>query len=191
MKHSQILIIAVACCVSVGLRFLDTPLLNFSSMVALALLCGSVVRHPIGFLLPLAVRALTDGLLHWKTGYGFYPDYPSWPFDYSAYVLIFFVGRLVVPKRYAAVFGGSIASIAIFFLLSNIGVWLMWADTYPHTVAGLVDCLVKGLPFARGTILGNLIAAPVFFALWNAFAVADDGGLLAKKGEASLASVDD
>ncbi|MEO2016332.1 MAG: DUF6580 family putative transport protein [Fuerstiella sp.] len=188
MKHSQILILALACCVSVGLRFLDTPLLNFSSMVALALLCGSVVRHPAAFLLPLAVRALTDALLHWKTGYGFFP---SWPFDYSAYVVIFFVGRQVAPRRYAAVFGGSIASIAIFFLLSNIGVWLMWADTYPHTVAGLVDCFVKGLPFARGTILGNLIAAPAFFALWNAFAVADSDGLVVKKNDTSLASAND
>ena len=188
MKHSQILILALACCVSAGLRFLDTPLSNVSSMVALALLCGSVVRHPIGCLLPLAVRVLTDCLLHWKTGYGFYP---SWFFDYSAYVLVFFVGRQVMPKRYLAVFGGSIVSIAIFFLLSNIGVWIMWADTYPHTIVGLVDCLVKGLPFARGTMLGNLIAAPMFFAMWNAFAVADDGGLLTKKSEAALATADD
>ncbi|MDG1894367.1 MAG: hypothetical protein P8J37_05630 [Fuerstiella sp.] len=188
MKHTQILIIAAACCVSIGLRFLDTPLLNFSSVVALALLCGSVVRHPVAFLLPLGVRVLTDVLLHLKTGHGFFP---SWPLDYSAYVLIFLVGRQVAPKRYTAVIGGSIASIAIYFLLSNFGVWLIWPDTYSRSAAGLVECFVKAIPFARGTILGNLIAAPVFFAMWNAFAVTDDGGLLAKKSKPVLASADD
>ena len=146
-----------------------------------------MVRHPIAFLLPLAIRVLTDGLLHWKTGYGFFP---SWPLDYLAYVLIFFVGRQIQPKRYLAVVTGSVASIAIYFLLSNFGVWLMWADTYSRSVAGLVECFVKAVPFARGTILGNLIAAPAFFALWNAFAVADTGGLVAKN-DSSLASAND
>ena len=188
MKHSQILVITAACCVSVALRFLDTPLLNFSSVVALSLLCGSVTRHRVAFLLPLAVRVLTDALLHLTTGHGFFP---SWPFDYSAYVLIFLVGRQVSPSRYSAVLGGSIASIVIYFLLSNFGVWLIWPDTYPRTAAGLMDCFVKAVPFARGTILGNLIAAPVFFAMWNAFAVRDEGRLPVKQGEPSLAAADD
>ena len=188
MKHSQILIIALTCSVSVGLRFLDSPLLNFSSMVALSLLCGSVIRHPLAWLLPLAVRALTDGLLHLKTGYGFFP---SWPVDYAAYVLIFFVGRRILPKRYPAVVGGSIAAVAIYFLLSNFGVWLLWPDSYPRSFAGLLDCYVKGLPFARGSFVGNLIAAPVFFAVWNAFAGATERDPLVHQGTRSVAATNE
>jgi len=70
-------------------------------------------------------------------------------------------------------------------------VWLIWPDTYSRSATGLVECFVNAIPFARGTILGNLIAAPAFFAMWNAFAVADDAGLLANRREPSLASADD
>jgi len=188
MKRSQILIIAVACCVSFGLRFVDGPLSNLGAMAALALLCGSVLRHPMAFLLPLAVRALSDGLVHWKTGYGFFP---SWPFDYAAYVLIFLVGHHVMRNRYAEVFTGTIVSIAVYFLLSNFGVWLIWPDTYARSAAGLMECFVNAIPFARGTVLGNLVAAPVFFAMWNAFAVTDEACLPVKHSDPSLASADD
>lgn len=161
----QTKVIAGVCLVSLATRLIDSPLSNFSSMAALALLCGSVVRHPAGVLVPLAVRLLTDVLVQIKTGYGFFP---SWPFDYTAYLLIFCLGRFVMARSYKAVFGGAIASVAVYFVLSNFGVWLMWPDTYPRTIAGLTDCFAMAIPFARGTVLGNLIAAPFFFGVWNA-----------------------
>lgn len=179
LSRRQWLFIGAACVVSVCLRLIDSPIANLSSMVALALFCGTAIRHPAGFLLPLAFRLLTDSLIYLKNGYSFFP---SWPFDYSAYVLIYLIG-LSIPRtsrgrtsrHVLAIAGGTISSILIYFALSNFGVWLMWSETYPHTAAGLMDCFVKAIPFARGTFYGNLLAAPIFYGVWYLFAgTADD-----------------
>lgn len=174
LKMRQWIVIGAVCIVSLCLRLIDSPIANLSSMAALALFSGTVLRHPAGLLLPLGIRALTDSLIHLKTGYGFFP---SWPFDYSAYALIWLIGlniprtgRWNIGKRIVAVLGGTIASVLVYFLLSNFGVWLLWPETYPRTAAGLLDCFVKAIPFARGTILGNLIAAPAFYWAWFMFA---------------------
>lgn len=161
----QIAVVFAACLLTVCLRLADTPMANLGTMVALALFCGSVFKHPLAVLLPLAIRVATDCLIHWKTGYGFFA---SWPFDYAVYGLIFFLGTVIPPKKYAAVCFGGLASVVTYFLVSNFGVWYVWPDSYPRTAAGLVNCFTLALPFARGTIVGNLIAVPVFFAAWNA-----------------------
>ncbi len=173
--------IVVVSLITVATRMIDSPMMNLSTVAALALFSGTVVRHPLGFLLPLLIRGLTDVFVHLQTGYGFFP---SWPFDYSAYVLIYFLGILIprtpiragvgmgwrIAGRTAAVLGGSGAAVLVYFLLSNFGVWLIWPDTYAHTTAGLIDCFTKAIPFVRGTILGNLVAAPLFYGAWYCLA---------------------
>ena len=161
----QIVVLTAFCVAAVCTRLIDSHMPNLSCLGAVALFCGSALRGPKWLLLPLAIRVVTDIVIHLKTGYGFFP---SWPFDYSAYVLIWAVGLYVPKKRYTAVLAGAAGSVVIYFLLSNFGVWLIWPDTYPRTLAGLTECYVNAVPFARGTVMGNLIAAPVFFAAWNA-----------------------
>ncbi len=161
----QLLVIAGPITLTIILRTVNSPVTNFSSMIALALLCGSALRHPAAFLLPLLVRLTTDVIVHFTTGTGFFP---SWPFDYSAYLLIFFVGRFVPSRNYFAVFGGALASVAVYFVLSNLGVWFLWPESYERSLMGLFTCFAKAVPFARGTICGNLIIAPLFFGAWNA-----------------------
>lgn len=169
MKPNQLLVIVGACVVTIALRTIDNPMMNLGSMVALAMLCGSVVGHRAIFLLPLAVRLLTDVALHYKTGYGFFA---SWPFDYAAYIAICVLGSQICPQQWSKVLRGGAAAIAIYFLLSNFGVWMM-GTMYPHDMTGLATCYLKAIPFARGTILGNVIMVPVFFAVWNAVTAAD------------------
>lgn len=165
---AQISFLLGVCIVSIALRLVDSPISNFSSMIALALFSGAVIRHPAAFLLPVAIRAVTDLLIQAKTGYGFFA---SWPFDYAAYAAIFlFATYSVRPHRTASIAGGSIVAVCTYFILSNLGVWIM-TDMYPQTAAGLMECFTLAIPFARGTVLGNLIAVPIFFAGWNLLAV--------------------
>ena len=177
MSTGQLGVLIVVSLLTVATRLVDSPMANLSTMAVLALFAGTVVRHPAGLLLPLLIRVLTDGIVHLQTGYGFFP---SWPFDYSAYVLIYVIG-LAIPRqplqgedatpgrligRLAAVVGGTSLSVLIYFVLSNFGVWQMWPDTYPPTVAGLMDCFTKAIPFVKGTIWGNMVAGPVFYVAW-------------------------
>tara|TARA_B100001750_G_C15131050_1_gene409819 strand:- start:92 stop:595 length:504 start_codon:yes stop_codon:yes gene_type:complete len=53
--------------------------------------------------------------------------------------------------RFLGLFIGSI----IFYLLTNLGVWL--TGYYGHTVSGLILCYYLALPFFYGTILSSIL----------------------------------
>ena len=150
--------VAAACAVAVSLRLIDRPEMNFSALGALAVLCGAVVRPAwVGVLIPLGCRVLTDGIIEAKTSHGFYG---SWMFDYAAYVAIFALGRWLQPKRISMAFGTGLLAGAAFFTISNLGVWCMPHEAgqylYPQTLAGLTNCFVNAIPFARGTFTGDI-----------------------------------
>jgi len=168
MRNPRILLIFVACAAAVLLRIIDNPIANLSAMGALALLCGAMLRHPAALLIPLGVRALTDVIIHLRTGYGFFE---SWWFDYSAYALIFALGLLVRRRNYGSVVAGGLAAALVYFLVSNFGVWLAWPETYPTTFPGLMSCYENAIPFARGTFAGDVVFSLVFFGAWNALAI--------------------
>ena len=154
VNRSQLIVVFCAALLTIGCRLVDLPLANLGMMAAFAMLCGTAFRGHYAILLPVAVRVLTDALVHLKTGYGFFE---SWPFDYSAYLLIYCLGiwlpaagpRSGSAKSYVlravSVILAMVSGIAIYFALSNFGVWLLWPDTYPRTAAGLVDCFFDGV----------------------------------------------
>jgi len=162
-KSPQTAVLAAACLVSVALRLIESPLPNFSSVIAVSLLCGAVLKHPAGVLLPLAVRATTDITLYLK-GVAFFD---SWMFDYSSYVLICLLGYAVSPRRTLPVLGTCLVSVGIYFLLSNFGVWLMQPDYYERSLQGLLLSYSNAVPFVRGTLVGNLVMSALFFGALN------------------------
>jgi len=166
-------VIFVAAAIAVALRLVDHPMMNFSAMGALALLCGRYVSSPgLGIAIVLGVRLLTDVVLQVRTGHGFYG---SIAFDYAAYAAVFLLGRRLQPSQMTTTLVSALLSAAVFFLISNLGVWCMPHNgqyLYPRTLAGLVDCYTLGLPFARGTITGDIVFSMAFFAAAR-FLVAD------------------
>lgn len=162
-KSSQTSVLAAACLISVALRLIESPLPNFSSVIAVSLLCGAVLQHPAGVLLPLAVRATTDLTLYLK-GVAFFD---SWMFDYAAYVLICLLGHAINPRQTLPVLGTCLISVALYFGLSNFGVWLMQSDFYEKSAQGLLLCYTNAVPFVRGTLIGNLVMSALFFGALN------------------------
>ncbi len=161
---AKVLLIWCACILSLSLRIVPLPFgENFSALGALALLCGALIRNPVrAIAVVLACRAVTDLWLEAKTGYGFYH---SMAFDYAAYAIIGAVGRLLGSRyRLAAVAGGFLAG-AIFFIVSNFGVWFLSPDhRYSSDVSGLLECFRLAVPFARGTFQGDILFALAFFS---------------------------
>lgn len=171
MTTNQKYVIAAACLITIAFRLHMPGLPNLGTLVALSLLCGCVCKSWYGFAIPLGIRAFTDIGLELQTGYGFYDN---WAFDYSAYLLIALLGCWLNSKSAVQVGAGTLASVAIFFLISNTGSWYV-ETSYTSDVAGLLLCLGKGLPFVKATLYGNLIAAPVFFGSWH-FATSTSAG---------------
>jgi hypothetical protein len=62
----------------------------------------------------------------------------------------------------------TITSIAVFFLVSNFGVWL-GSTFHLQTFDGLITCYAAGIPFLKGTFLGDVVYCGVLF---GGFAVA-------------------
>src|SRR3989344_3113399 len=106
--------------------------------------------------LPLGAMLISDIFLGWHR---------TIPFVYGALLFNVWLGARIArqPKWYNIV-GGAAVSSGVFYLVTNFGVWLVGA-WYPHTVAGLVNCYVLALPFARWTLAGDLAFTVVFFGL--------------------------
>ncbi|MEO2033278.1 MAG: DUF6580 family putative transport protein [Planctomycetaceae bacterium] len=172
MNKLQLTVVIAACFVTVLLRVRDMPI-RLDSMIALTLLCGAVVRHPAAIMLPLGIRLFTDVLLWYQTGYGFYS---SMVFDYSAYLIIALLARHCPMPRYINMVFGGLVGPCLFFVVSNLGVWFMWPETYPATLAGLTSCYAQGLPFLRSSLAGNLPFALLFLAAWHAATVSATAG---------------
>lgn len=167
MKSTTQLVLFCACATTILLRIVPLPLgYNVSALGAMALLSGALVQRPwLAVLLPLGCRAATDLWLEAKTGYGFYN---SMAFDYAAYALISLLGRVIAPRRPLRVVASGLLSATLFFLVSNLGVWLLAPEhEYTPDLSGLLLCYTKGIPFARGTFLGDVLFSAVFFGVWQ------------------------
>jgi hypothetical protein len=171
MKRSTLIVIA-ASLIAISLRLVNFPVMNFSALAGLAVLCGSVVRPAwLGVLIPLGCRAFTDCVLEYRTGHGFYG---SMVFDYLAYAAIFAIGRTLQPSQMPVALGAGLLAACTFFLISNFGVWCMPHEgqyMFPRTLSGLWTCYIMGLPFAKGTFLGDVGFTLAFIGSLKALSV--------------------
>jgi hypothetical protein len=63
---------------------------------------------------------------------------------------------------------GSIASPTIFFLLSNLMVWMQSSEAfYAKTVSGLLTCYAAGLPFYKNSLLATIVFLPLVLVSFN------------------------
>ena len=172
MKKSSLILVVAAAIIAISLRLIEGPMHNFSAMGALAVLCGVVVRPVwLGLLIPLSCRALTDCVLEYRTGYGFYD---SILFDYAAYAMIFGIGRLLQPRQMMPAFGAGLLAALTFFLVSNVGVWLLPHEgqyLYTRSWQGLLECFSMAVPFARGTFIGDIGFTSVFVGILHFLAL--------------------
>jgi len=137
---------------------------NIAPLAAMALLGGMYFGRRYALWVPLAVLLATDSVLNWQMGYRLI----YWPrvFDYAAFLLIGWLGLSVRDQKLGPKFAAAIATPFVFFLISNFAVWLFGLDPgnhqYPKTLAGLLDCYMLGLPFLRGSLLGDWSFMAIF-----------------------------
>jgi hypothetical protein len=106
---------------------------------------------------------------------GFYPlMFLTW----GSIVLISVLGLwLKEKKNLANVFGGSIASALIFFIVTNFGAWLAF---YPPTMDGMRQCYILAIPFFRSTIVSSMAYSLVFYAAYEWLLKRCQGSVLAR-----------
>jgi hypothetical protein len=144
---------------------------NFSPLGAIGLFgAAHFSKKWQAFLIPIAATWLSDLFIN-NVIYGqYYPEftwfYEGFYWQHSSYLLItlagFIILKQVTPMR---VLAGALCSSFIFFLVTSVSCW----PEYPQTFKGLMQCYVAGLPYFKGTLLGDLFYAGVLF---GAFALA-------------------
>jgi hypothetical protein len=133
---------------------------NLTPLGAMFLFCGAKLSGSLRYALPFAVLGLTD------IGFYLLRGWPLSPSVYLSYLLYVFLGQwlrwLEARTRSdltAAAAGLPLALLAscLFFLLTNTEAWINQALPYGYSFAGLLKCYEMGLPFWRGTLLGDLV----------------------------------
>ena len=134
-------------------RFLPLPP-NFSAVGALALFGGFLWKdQKWALLVPVVIMMVSDLFL------GLHVMMTLVYLSFAATVLI---GQKIKKNHWLSVAGGAFLSSALFFVVTNLGVWWM-TDMYASSVQGLVNCFVAAVPFFKNTLASQLLFSAVLF----------------------------
>lgn len=159
ITRRQNAIAAALIAAGVALRLMP-HIANFAPVGAIALFGGATLSPGLAIILPLAVMVLSDL---------FIGLHGTVLFTWSGFVLVGLFGLLLMHKsNWVRVPLGAIGSAVIFYVVSNFGVWVE-GKLYAHTLQGLLDCYIAGLPFLKTSFLADLVYSG---ALFGAFALA-------------------
>jgi hypothetical protein len=170
--------------------------LRFSILTALILLAAfsRIIPHPANFsplgaialfgaahfskkwhvlLIPIAATWLSDLFINNVIYSAYYPEftwfYEGFYWQYLSYIIIALVAMPIFKHvNQKSILLGALSSTLIFFLISNVGCFV--GNTfYPQSFMGLMTCYGAGIPFLKGTLLGDLFYS---FVLFGGFAFA-------------------
>jgi hypothetical protein len=128
---------------------------NFTPLLAMALFGGACFSDKrAAFLVPLTGMFLSDLVL------GFHALMPIIYGTFASIVCLGFWLREHRDPLHLAV-AASVSSVW-FFIATNFGVWA-FGTMYPHTMAGLSECYLMGIPFFWNTLLSCLLYSALLF----------------------------
>jgi hypothetical protein len=151
--------LSIAAAVPAGLIRLIPHPYNMTPVGALGLFAGARLRIWQALAFPLAIMIVTDIVLRMTLGYAAFN-----PYVYGCFVVNVLLGRLLRNTESPLKIGGvSLIASALFFLVTNFGVWLA-ASVDPQTLpAGATFLETRDAQYAFPTIhyarsLGGLLA---------------------------------
>lgn len=130
---------------------------NFTPLAAVALLGGAVLPARWALVLPAAAVIISDLIIGL---------HPLIAFTWGSFIAIALFSHFYLKKiTVMGVATASVGASALFYLVSNFGVWLE-GKLYAPTWHGLVECYINALPFFKSTLAGDLMFTAVPFGLY-------------------------
>lgn len=138
---------------------------NFTPIGAMALFAGAYITNRwLAFGIPVLAMLLGDALM----------GFNGWAFAeqtimvYLTYMAITFLGTFMQRnKSVVRVAGMSLASSVLFFVSTNLFVWIGGffhkPELYTLNLQGLTECYLAAIPFFDKTILSDLFYNAVLF----------------------------
>lgn len=142
---------------------------NMTPIFAVGMAAGAWLgrdRQVLAGVMVMAAMLLTDLVLgfHWTMAFVYFGMYLGAALGARS------SQWLVASKsswfRMAKAFGVAGTGSVLFFLVSNLGVWLV-GEIYPRTFEGLVQCFLMAVPFFKQSL-----AADLFFGSMMLYAIA-------------------
>jgi len=131
---------------------------NFTSLGAIALYSGFYLKNKkTALIIPLSIIFLTDlklGAYQWQLIF----------FVYFSYLIIGIIGIFSKKLKWYFVAPLSIVGSLIFFIITN---WSFWQFTsfYPHSLNGLINTYIAGIPFLKNTLISDLLYTTSLFII--------------------------
>ena len=150
----QFIFISVAILLAALSRFIPHPL-NFSPIGAMALFGGALFsQKKYAFIIAPLAMLVSDAIIGFhSTMFGVY----------LGFLLITLIGfQLRNNLNPVKVTVATVLSGFVFFVVSNLGVWLN-GGLYPLTTAGLLQCFTLAVPFYPNTLGGDLFYSFLLF----------------------------
>ena len=142
---------------------------NVTPTAAVALFAAATFRGRLAAaLVPMLALLASDALLEvayragWQPNWGFYSG--QWVV-YACTLATVGLGFLMIRRRrtVATVAAATLANAVLFFLVTNLAVFLGPGSPYPQTPAGLMACYAAAIPYFRYSLLGDFGYVTVLF----------------------------
>ncbi len=181
------LLIALLVIFSLVAPRLQEGLPGFSPMPAM-FFCAAACMGIRWLWLPLTAWLISYTLTNLIHGY-------SWDFQVATVMgglaVMVGVGYALRGKKWRGLVGGSIGAAALFYMVTNVGSWLMLPD-YPKTWGGLIQAQTVGLPgyppawvFLKGLLSATTLFTGLFLLgqrKWGSLPAATDPQAPARTG---------
>jgi len=129
---------------------------NFTPVLAIGLFGAiTIPNNSLKFAIPIVIMIVSDAFI------GFHQ---TLPFVYLAIALGGSLGIILKNHfSYRNLILTSTISSVLFFIITNIGVWLTGL-LYPKTAMGLYQCLIAAIPFFHNTLLSTIAYSIAIFS---------------------------
>jgi len=146
---------------------------NLAPITAVGLFAGSVIKEKkYAFLFAVLAQLAGDIYIQLFTSWqGFYGIDQA--FVYISLLAVTALGFLMTRRNALNVLGFSLAASVLFFIISNLGVWVAIqtgkADLfhYGKGMTGLVNTFIAAIPFYKNTLIGTVAGSVALFGLYN------------------------
>ena len=155
MLNARNIFILVLLIIAAALRVSGVLPYNFTPVAAIALFGGAMFSNrALAFVVPMIIMFASDLII------GLHPLMYA---VYGSLLLIVLIGHFIRknPTMLRAVVGALGGSV-LFFLITNAAVWYGSAH-YAQDFSGLISSYIAGIPFFRGTLVGDVLFTAVFF----------------------------
>jgi len=171
MKDNKSVFLAFGLLIIIGSVFRAA---GFAPQIAMAIFGAAVIKDKkLAFVLPLVSMLLSDVFIEilYRNGYmnygGFWAGQTFFDGQVLNYILLAaltLVGFWARNLNWTRIVGATLAAPVIYFLLSNLLVWIGGAGyARPHTFGGLMACYGDGLPFLRTSLLYTAMFSAILF----------------------------